>query len=79
MRRSDVATDFPRAVSLSRLLAGTSRSGVPLHCTLACGFANTRDYLVRCIEERVVGVDECLTEIASTDPCQERQQASLRS
>ena len=60
-------------------LAGTSRSGVPLHCTLACGFANTRDYLVRCIEERVVGGDECLTEIASTDPCQERQQASLRS
>ena len=79
MRRSDFATDFPRAVSLSWLLAGTSRSGVPLHRTLACGFANTRDYLVRCIEERVVGVDECLTEIASTDPCQERQQASLRS
>jgi hypothetical protein len=56
-------------------LAGTSRSVVPLHRILACGFVDTRDYLVRCIVERVVGVDACLTEIASTDPCQERQQA----
>lgn len=60
-------------------LAGTFRSGVPLHCTLACGFVDTCDYLVRCIEGRVVGVDACLTEIASTDPCPERQQTSLRS
>ena len=62
-----------------RGLAGTSHSGVPLHRTLACGFVDTRDYLVRCIVERVVSVDACLTEVASTDPCQKRQQASLRS
>lgn len=60
-------------------LAGTFRSGVPLHHTLVCGFVDTHAYLVRCIEERVVGVDACLTDIASTGPCQDRQQTSLRS